>query len=158
MAVTYSDKDIVLLLDERKVLPLDRARFQLRSKRGHKERELDVAGSSGTQFRVILRQSGINPLDFTVILAVCPKESNQLFCLRRYNGKHEHTNQIERETFDDFHIDIATERYQEFGAREDAYAKRTDLYSDFHGALDCLIHDCAFVLPPREQYGLFKEV
>jgi hypothetical protein len=42
---------------------------------------------------LVLRQSILNPLDFSIILAYRPPKSNQLFRLQRYNGKsHEHTN------------------------------------------------------------------
>jgi len=55
-------------------------------------------------------------LDFSIILAYCPEASNQLFRLRRYNGKsHEHTNTIEADKFYNYHIHTATERYQELG-------------------------------------------
>ena len=69
----------------------------------------------------MLRQNKINRLDFSVILAVRVPQSNLLFRLRRYNGKsHEHTNHIEGDTFYDYHIHMATERYQEIGTRKDA--------------------------------------
>ena len=140
MAVTYSDQDIASLIRERKPLPADwRNRISLRTKRGHKERHLDLVGETGNEFRLILRQNSIDQLDFSVILAVQVPQSNQLFRLRRYNGKsHMHTNRIENETFYDFHIHFATKRYQERGTREAAYAKPTDRYGDFHGALRCL--------------------
>ena len=58
-----------------------------------------------------MRQNRINLLDFSVILAVRVPQLNQVFRLRRYNGRsHEHTNQIESVTFHDFHIHFATER------------------------------------------------
>jgi len=103
-----------------------------------------------------MRQNKINTFDFSIILAVRVPQSNQLFRLRRYNGKsHEHTNRLEDTTFYDFHIHIATERYQEIGMREDAYAERTDRYSDFHGALQCLIHDANLEVPLDPQGNLF---
>lgn len=147
------------MVQERKLLPANyRARIQLRDKRGHKERELGISGESGNSFRLILRQSNFNAMDFSVILAVSPPDSNQLFRLRRYNGKsHEHTNQIERETFYDFHIHYATERYQELGGREDAFAQATNRYADFSAALVCMIADCGFELPPNDQLPLFVE-
>ena len=49
---------------------------------------------------------------------------------------------------------MATERYQEIGAREDAYAEVTDRYSELSGALDCLSRDAAFDVPPDEQLSL----
>ena len=94
----------------------------------------------------------LNTLDFSAILAVHIPQSNRLFRLRRYNGKsHEHTNSIEGDTFYGYHIHTATERYQEIGAREDAYAEVTDRYNDLDGALDCLLHDAGFDVPPDEQ-------
>ena len=95
-------------------------------------------------------------MDFSIILAVCPVDSNQVFRLRRHNGKsHEHTNQIERSEFYDFHIHMATERYQYLGMREDAYAEPTDRYGDFEAALQCLLTDCGFEFPATPQQSLF---
>ena len=146
MSVKYSDSEIAQMIQESKPLPDDyRSRVRLRDKRGHKERELGITGGSETRYRLILRQSNSNMLDFSIILAVNPSNSNQLFRLRRYNGKsHEHTNQIEGDIFYDFHIHYATERYQESGSREDAFAKVTNRYADFHAALSCMLKDCGF--------------
>jgi hypothetical protein len=160
MAGTYSDNEIVALVQERKPLPADwRSRLSLRPKRGHQERDLELNGDRNSEFRLILRQNKINQLDFSIILAVRVPGSNQIFRLRRYNGKsHEHTNHIEDVTFYDFHIHMATERYQEIGPREDSYAEPTDRYGDFHGALRCLIEDANLDMPPETQADLFAEV
>ena len=160
MAVTFLEHEIDLLLQERKLLPSDwRSRIRLRTKRGHEEQHLDIIGDAGSEFRLILRQNKINSLDFSVILAVRVPGSSQLFRLRRFNGKsHEHTNNIEREKFYDFHIHVATERYQEFGTREDGYAEPTDRYGDFHSALRCLIADGNLKVPSEPQGDLFEEV
>ncbi len=159
MAVQLGDAEIVRLLAERKILPVDyRERIQMRPKRGHRERELDVTGDEGSECRIVLRQSLFNPLDFSVILAYRPPNTNQLFRLRRYNGKsHEHTNTLEGQTFYDFHIHTATERYQESGLREDVFAEVTDRFADFHGAIRCLLEDCNFNIPQDPQGKLFKE-
>ncbi len=160
MSAKFSDAEIAQMIQERKPLPENYcARMQLRDKRGHKEREVDITGESGTQYRLILRQSNSNALDFLIILAVIPAGSNQLFRLRRYNGRsHEHTNQIERgEPFYDYHIHQATERYQESGAREDSYAEVTNRYADFHSALRCMLVDCGFETPQDAQQFLFGE-
>jgi len=159
MPVKYSDAEIALLIQERKPLPDNyRSLVKLREKRGHKERELDVTGVNGTPYRLILRLSDFNMLDFSIILAVNPADSNQLFRLRRYNGKsHEHTNQIEGEIFYDFHIHHATERYQESGSREDAFAEITDRYADFQTALRCMFEDCGFETPQDDQLRMFEE-
>jgi hypothetical protein len=157
MATRYTDQSIAQLLAEHKVLAENyRSRIQLRNKRGHKERELDLTGVDGNQYRLILRLSDFNPLDFSVVLAFCPADTNQIFRLRRYNGKsHEHSNPIERVAFYDFHIHQATERYQDLGAREDSYAEPTDRYSDYQSALDCLLADCGFEIPRDPQLPLF---
>ena len=158
MAIVYADNEIALLTEERKSLADDwRARLlRLQPKRGHREGALELTGDAGNEFRVILRQNAINPLDFSVILAVRVPQSNRLFRLRRYNGKaHQHKNHIENETFYDFHIHMATERYQELGTREDAYAEVTDRYGDYHGAVNCLIADANCIAPLNNQMSLF---
>ena len=158
MADHLTDKEIQALLDEPKPLPADyQRRLVARPKRGHSEVELAVQGDGGSDFRIIVRQSLANPLDFSVILGYCPPNSNQVFRLRRYNGKsHEHTNTMERETFYGFHIHQATERYQASGNREDTFAEPTDRYADVRGAIDCLIADCSMQLPPEARAPLFE--
>lgn len=158
MAVRYSDQEIKGFLLERKRLPSDFwKQIRFRQKRGHQEQELDIVGDNGSQFRLILRQSNHNHLDFSIILVLCPEETSLLFRLRRYNGKsHEHTNPIERNTFYDFHIHTATVRYQDFGTREDAFAESTNRFYDYMSALDCLIKDCGFELPEDARSPLFE--
>lgn len=153
MAAIYTDHEIESLILEPKSLPQSwRSRFVLKPKRGHKEREQDITGGHGSQFRVILRESIANPLGFSVILAYCPATTNQLFRLRRYNGRdHEHTNRIEKQKFYGFHVHFATERYQRSGLREDAFAEPTDRFSDLDSALVCLLRDCAFEMPDNPQ-------
>ena len=157
MDVVYSDNEISRLVAERKPLPREwRARLRLRTKLGHEESHLDCTGELGNQFHLIFRQSSLNVLDFSAILAVHVPQSNRLFRLRRYNGRsHEHTNTIEGDTFYQYHIHLATERYQEVGAREDAYAEVTERYNDLSGAVDCLLHDSSFDVPPNPQRKLF---
>lgn len=160
MAAKFSDTDIQQFLSEEKPLPKDyQAKIQLRPKRGHREASLDVDGVNGNGFRLILRQNLINPLDFSVILAFLPAQTNQIFRLRRYNGKsHEHTNTIEGDTFYDFHVHTATERYQEIGADEDAYAEIVQRYAEYHDAIRCMVGDCGFELPQGNQMDLFHKV
>ena len=159
MPIIYTDQEIASLVQEGKILPADwRNQIHLRAKRGHHENHLDITGQAGNEFRLILRKSRINNFDFSVILAVRVPRSNQLFRLRRYNGKsHQHTNHIEKKTFHDFHIHFATERYQQFGTREDAYAKPTDRYGDYDGALRCLLGDASLKVPDEPQKELFEE-
>lgn len=148
-SLTYTEAQIGDLLRERKQLPTDfRERFRVRPKRGHGERDIDIAGEDGSNFRVIVRQSQRNLLDFSVVLAVLVPNTTTFFRLRRYNGRsHEHTNHLEEQKFYDFHIHYATERYQMAGHREDAYAAPTDRYQDLRGALSAMVSDCGFVPP-----------
>lgn len=133
-------------------------RIHLKSKRGHSEQQVELIGDSGIRFLLILRQSRINGLNFSIILAVRSPQSNGLFRLLRYNGSHEHTNHIERIKFDGFHIHKATERYQNKGGpNEDGYAEQTDRYSDLRGALKCLIDDANIEIPQDSQGSLFEE-
>lgn len=157
MADFLSDAEVDALLNEEKHLPTDYShRFMLKPKRGHSEFELELGSADGSVFRVVARRSNFNALDFSVILAYRAPSSTQVLRLRRYNGKsHEHTNPIERQTFYDFHIHTATERYQLSGNREDTFAEATDRYANVDQALECLFKDCGFVVPDEPQASLF---
>lgn len=146
-----------MLLAEQKPLPDDyEARLHLRPRSGQERSDLDVRTAGGNSFRIILRQSRFNALDFSAILAYAVPNSNALFRLRRYNGKsHEHTNRLEGQTFYDFHIHTATERYQALGAAEETFADPTDRFADLSGALRCLLDDCGFQEPRDSQPSLF---
>ena len=158
MAVNVTDAEIAALIAEAKPLPEDyQQRVQTRPKRGHRERELDLVGENGSKFRLILRQSSFNPLDFSVIIAWLPPQSTSPFRLCRYNGKsHEHTNALELQKFYAFHVHRATGRYQQSGLREDSFAEPTTRYQDSAGALQCLLQDCGFQVPANHQLGLFE--
>lgn len=146
MAV-LSDAQIEALIREPKPLPADwAAKLRPRVGRiGNLIRDFDVEGGHGTDFRLIIRQSAINVLDFSVILGYRPGSGPRLFRLRRYNGRsHEHRNRIEGDRFYDFHIHQATERYQALGGDEDAYAMPTDRFADLAGAIGACIEDCSF--------------
>jgi len=157
MAVRLTDSDIQRLLTERKPLPEDfRNRTKLKSKRGHKESELALKGVDGSEFLLFMRQSEENPIDFSIILTYQIPKSNVVFRLLRCNGKsHEHTNKIEGNTFYDFHIHQATERYQDSGFQEDTFAEPTRDFSDFAGALDCLLKQGAFDVRGDLEFPLF---
>lgn len=158
MRVALSESEINLLMMERKVLPGNWSTLiRLKPKRGHFERQLKVTGDNANEFALILRKSMSNEFDFSVIIAVRLHNSNRVFRLRRYNGlSHIHTNRIECETFHDYHIHIATERYQKLGMREDSYAIRTDRYLNFEGAIDCAISDATFVPSDGKQLTLLS--
>jgi hypothetical protein len=158
MAVRLTDEEIARLLAVKKPLPADfRRLLQLKPKRGHDERELETRSDDGSEFHLILRQSRLNRLDFSVILAYRLPGSTELFRLRRYNGKHgEHTNRLENgQSFYDFHVHLATARYQELGMAEDTFAEPTDRYSDLDSALQCMLEECGFEAGRRGQGDLF---
>ncbi len=159
MRARLDDQQIQGLILIPKPLPEDYQELLVpRPKRGHAERELNVRSVDGTEFRIIVRQSMFNPMDFSVILAHCIPKSSQIFRLKRYNGKsHEHGNKIEGDRFYGYHIHTATERYQDVGLWEDAYAERTDRYADLDGAVECMLKDCCFQVPRRSQPGLFDK-
>lgn len=156
MAVFLTDIEIAALTLERKSMPAGyRQRITLRRRRGHRRRNLEVEGEQGSRFRIIIRQSVANPFDFSVGLAYHVPQTNTLFRLVRYNGRHgKHTNIIEKTSFFDYHIHRATERYQRSGFREDSFAEPTTQFSDLHAAINCMLADCGFDLPPNVQMPL----
>jgi hypothetical protein len=158
MDVILTDSEIAALITEAKPLPNDyQRRVVTNQKRGHRERELELVGAQGNTFRIILRQSSANPLDFSVIWAWLPPQRQTLFRLCRYNGRsHEHTNVLEAQKFYACHVHRATERYQQSGLREDSFAEATNRYQDLSSALQCLIEDCNFQIPPNHQPELFN--
>ena len=108
-------------------------------------------GSTGRQYEIKVRQNDFDMLDFSVVLLHRPKTVTKALVLKRYNGPHEHTNKIENQRFDGWHIHTATERYQEQGFKDEDYAEPTDKYKDMWTALGCMIRDCGFVLPDDAQ-------
>ena len=159
MAVIYRELEIDALVKEHKSAPSDwYDQIRLRPKRGHSEQQVEIVGDRGNIFRLIFRQNQIAPLDFSIILAVRPPQSNVVFRLLRYNGKsHEHTNRIEQNRFYHFHIHKATERYHKEDQKEDGYAEPTDRYSDLRGALKCIIDDANIKIPQDSQGSLLEE-
>lgn len=152
MTTFLNDNEIAVLIAEGKMLPDELANLapRLRStKAGHKEASHDLTSKEGHEFRIMIRQSTINSLDFSVILAYLPELTTEVLRLRRYNGKsHEHKNPIEGNKFYEFHIHTATERYQQRDPDyPDMFAESTNRYADLSGALKCLIEDCGFELP-----------
>ncbi len=160
MAV-LTDAQIEALLQEPKPMPSDwLMRLRPRPGRiGHNVRDLDVAGANGSDFRIIVRQSAVNVLDFSVILGYRPTLGPRLFRLRRYNGRsHEHRNRIEGDRFYDFHIHVATERYQLLGMDEDAFASATDRYADLSAAYNALALDCGFQVVQAAQMSWLDSI
>ena len=158
MTILLTEKEIASMVSEPKQASADlRNISKIKTKHGHKEMHFNALGDSQNEFRIILRQSNVNYLDFSIILAVRLPQSTKIFRLLRYNGKsHQHTNHIESEKFFDYHIHYATERYQNSGAREDTFAKPTNRYNDIYGAIGCLVIDANIVNLSGPQRMLFR--
>ena len=144
--LTLTDEQIGALIKEPKTVPEGLIPLTKMIERNqHRRKELDVAGASGNNFLIAIRQSMLNPMDFSVILGYKNPGFNTIFRLRRYNGKsHYHTNTIEQEQFFDFHMHTATERYQSRGSREDHFAQIDNRYYSLESAVGCLLADCGF--------------
>jgi len=157
MSNLLADDEIQSLIDEEKRVSLKLSDpIPFKNKKGHKEQDISKKRNDGGEFKIIIRQNKSDPLNFSVILGYIPKNLNRLFRIIRYNGKgHQHTNKIEKNSFDDFYIHKATQRYQEFGFDEDAYAEVTDKYSDLQSALNSFVKDCNVIMPQDSQRSLF---
>lgn len=161
------DTEIAALISEPKPLPENwpsHFRVKEKSRYQYEEQSVEITGTNGNVFRVILRRNRINIFDFSIILMFRDKDGKE-YRLLRYNGKHpsEHTNKWEKEhghlnhTFSPvFHIHRATERYQESGYPIDGFAARTTAYYDFHSALDRFLKDSNLLPPKGPQLSLFE--
>lgn len=137
-----SDNQIIEFIKEEKLLPKNfKPNFRLRNNQNFFEKE--IIGKNGNKYKIIIRQSIFNPLDFSIIFGVMI--NGILFRLKRYNGdSHDHTNKIENEVLEGFHIHMATERYQENGFREEGYAKKSQKYNDWQSAFNVMIKENNF--------------
>jgi hypothetical protein len=150
--IQLSDAEIDALIREAKPTPSGLSPLSRLAERfKHKGRTFEVQSVSGNEFVVIVRQSMINMQDFSTILGYKLPGLSTIFRLRRYNGKHEHTNEIEQNKLDDFHIHTATERYQKRGGRHDSYAEVTSRHWDLNSAITCMLEDCGFDIRPSDQ-------
>ena len=148
-----TDIQIAALVAEGKRVPEGlRPLSRLIERNQDRRRDFDVSGVSGSEFVVAIRQSILNPFDFSAILVYKVPGLNTTFRLRRYNGKsHVHTNVVEHQRVNGFHIHRGTERYKrQGGLKEDSFAEATNRYWSLESAIDCLIEDCGFVLPMNE--------
>jgi hypothetical protein len=140
-----SDQTIANLIQDAKTIPVGLVPLgKLVSRNQHKRKECDVASASGNPFVVYVRQAELDVMNFSVILGYRLPNVHSVFRLRRYNGRHQHTNVLEKQTFYDFHIHTATSRYQTPGFREDHFAEITGRYATMDGAIQCLIAECGF--------------
>lgn len=144
--ITITNRQIQDFIKEKKILPKGfnpSLKDRNVSNQSHNHFDCEIIGEYGNTYRIIIRQSKINPLDFSVIFGIIL--SGRVFRIRRYNGDaHPHSNKIEKETIDGFHIHQATERYQELGSREEYYAQKTTEYSDLNSALSTMLKENNF--------------
>ena len=162
MPAVFTDEEIAEFIRKPKTRAGSRRELPpLRHKRGHAEGSATFQDADGNEFRVTLRKGLINALDFSAILMVRVPNSNRWFRLRRHNGKsHPHRNPLEGSAMTGFHVHTATERYQRSGRREDTYAEATNRYSDYEGAVRCLVEDAKLDVssaPPNLQSELFQQ-
>jgi len=135
------------LLEELKTLPRDYVRHLKvvkKSRMQYSQAELPVTGELGSEFKVVIRKNLHDPLDFSVILVYLPREEGKGFILRRYNGKHIHKNHLEGNELHDYHVHMATERYQQAGLKPEGYAEVSDGYASVQQATECLFRDANF--------------
>jgi hypothetical protein len=167
MTRVLTDSEINGLLAEGKPLPpkwTTRLSMRQKADEAYTHRELVVRGSAGHEFRIVLRGSTHNPLDFSLILLFVDPDGSE-YRLTRFNGRHpsQHTNKWEKSRRlsnsgfrNRFHIHRATERYQLEGFEIDGYAEVTDRYDSYDAALDAFVRSNGFVLPPADEtQGLF---
>lgn len=166
MGRILSDTEIRDLLQERKPLPANwatRLKTIPKAEQQYKQRQLEVNGDNGHDFKIVLRQSALNPMDFSCILVFIDKDGTE-YPLIRFNGDHPsgHTNRVEKSageknhTFKDTcHIHEATERYQRAGKKIDHFAKPTKLYNSFDSALAEFVKTNGFDVPSAPNGTLF---
>lgn len=145
MPILLSEEEIRTLIKEPK--PLPEGLFPLgkmSESNKHWRKDIRFASESGKRFTIAIRQAMMNVMNFSVIPGYELPDVHRLFRLCRYNGKHIHTNHLEKETFDRVHVHTATERYQEMGSREDHFAMPDDRYYGLESAIQCLLADCGF--------------
>jgi hypothetical protein len=114
----------------------------------------DVAGKSGASYRLILRQSVLDSSNFSVILGVV-ESGGRVTNLRRHNGtSHSHYNPIEDTEFANVcHVHIATERYQDRGARPEHFAEVSEEFHDLATALAFMLKETNFEQPSQLSFG-----
>jgi hypothetical protein len=143
--IRVTDAQVQQLLLEEKTVPAGLPSCQMTGKGGYYRKSFEITGARGSEFVVKLRQSITNQANFSVILGYGIPGTYAVFRLRRYNGKHWHSNVLENERFHEFHIHMATERYQrKSGYDEDHYAVPTADHYDLKSAVDALIQECGF--------------
>lgn len=155
MSRILTDIEIAKLLAEKKIVPSSWSK-RLAAPipapgKPHLHRELLVQGGDGSQFCIYIRKNPLILLDFSIILTF--KEGGEEYHLLRYDGRQpsDHTNKWEKKEKlpdwkfrNEFHIHMATERYQRAGFKIDGFARVTDDYHSFDSALAAFVSDNGF--------------
>jgi hypothetical protein len=153
LTMLLTDAQITDLLSEPKpeVDPrtLLRTFVNLTPTHSHRRHAITVAGEAGNRFQLSLRQSVLDPYDFSVILTVVRPDGS--LNLRRHNGaSHAHSNPIEGDRFSGVcHVHEATERYQQRGSDAEHFARPTTEFSDLATALGVMLHVASFQSPSQ---------
>ncbi len=116
---------------------------------GHRRHAVPVTGEHGNRFTLSVRQSVLDPYNFSVILTYTGPDGVSVN-LRRHNGPtHPHLNPLEDERFSGvFHVHMATERYQRIGDAE-RFAEPTDAFNDLATAFSAMLSAANFAPPAQ---------
>jgi hypothetical protein len=154
-----TNEEIEALINERKPLPEDhgrRLRSVRKSSQQYRQSELEVKGEQGHDFKLSVRVSVQDPLNFSVILIHYPTGSADPVILLRYNGRHSaHVNRLEGDRVTGCHIHRATQRYQEEGLNIDGFATETRDYETVDEALNKMKIDAHFQDPANKKLDDF---
>jgi hypothetical protein len=151
----WTDAEIGALLSESKSRldppTLLRSLAQAEPDSSSRRHSVDVVGrETGARFKVILRQSTLDPYNFSVILAHVAADGRQRN-LRRHNGtSHSHFNPIEGSEFRNVcHVHVATERYQQRGSDIEHFAEPTNAFHDLPTAVTSMLEATNFEPPDQ---------
>ena len=102
---------------------------------------IELEAQSDFKFFLYGRLSSDDPTDFSAILKAVNRKTAFDANLLRCNGSaHEHRNKLEKNLVSGTHIHKVTERYLEtMRFPPEGFAESTDEYSNFDGALECLM-------------------
>jgi hypothetical protein len=153
LTMLLTDMQITDLLAEQKPEVDPRTVLQIFTnqtpKDGHRRHAITVAGEAGNRFQLSLRQSVLDPYDFSVILTVIRPDGS--LNLRRHNGtSHAHANPLEGDRFQGIcHVHEATARYQQRGSDAEHFARPTADFSDLATAVNAMLRAGSFQAPSQ---------
>lgn len=157
-AVTLTDDEIAGLLAEPKPTVDGQqaltALAQATPANSHRRHRVPIATSGPHAFVLHLRQSSLDPYDFSVILTYVAPDGTTMN-LRRHNGpSHQHRNAMEGDIFRGRpHVHMATERYHAAGHDPEGYAEPTEAFHDLATALQAMLADTGFAPPPQLSFS-----